>query len=111
MSGANSSALDEIRLALARQDWQRAHEAASTTGPSCEPAVEAERLDLLADAAWWLGRLDECTRARETAYRLYDDLEENRRAGQCAVSLYEHHAFAGRTAIAGAWLRRARRAL
>src|SRR5581483_1092122 len=76
-----------------------------------EPTVEAERLDLLADAAWWLGQLNECTRAREAAYRLYDDVGDNRRAGQCAVWLYEHHAFTVRTAIAGAWLRRAHRAL
>ena len=32
-------------------------------------------------------------------------------AGQCAVWLYEHHMIKARPAIAGAWLRRARRAL
>jgi ATP/maltotriose-dependent transcriptional regulator MalT len=111
MRGENNSALDDIRAAIARQDWQRAHTAAAANDFAGEPAVEAERLDLLADAAWWLGQLDECTRAREAAYRLYDDLGDNRRAGQCAVWLYEHHAFTGRTAIGGAWLRRARRAL
>ena len=49
--------------------------------------------------------------ARERAYRAYDELGDHRRAGQCAVWLCEHHAFRARPAIAGGWLRRARRAL
>lgn len=111
MPRGGSSALDEMRAAVAGQQWQRAHDAASAASFTDEPAIEAERLDLLADAAWWLGQLDECTRAREAAYRLYDDLGESRAAGRCAVWLYEHHAFKGRGATAGAWLRRARRSL
>lgn len=100
-----------IRAALARHDWSAAFEAASAASFVDDPAAEAERLDLLADAAWWLGRLDECTRAREEAYRRFDDLGDTRRAGQCAVWLYEHHAFNARGVIAGGWLRRARRVL
>jgi ATP/maltotriose-dependent transcriptional regulator MalT len=103
--------LEAIRSAVARHDWQAAFDAASSMAPVDDPATEAERLDLQADAAWWLGRLDDCTRAREEAYRRYDDLGDGRRAGQCAVWLYEHHAFNGKGAIAGGWLRRARRAL
>ena len=37
--------------------------------------------------------------------------ETGARAGQCAVWLYEHYCFKARPAIAGGWLRRARRAL
>ncbi|MEY2454992.1 MAG: hypothetical protein QOK06_86, partial [Acidimicrobiaceae bacterium] len=100
------------REARARQDWQACFDALDETGPqSSEPALEAERLDLLADAAWWLGRLDECVDARERAYVLYDELRDDRRAGQCAVWLYEHHCFRASPSIAGGWLRRARRAL
>ncbi len=102
--------LEEIRAAMGRHDWAAAHRAATTTSID-DPAVDGERLDLLADAAWWLGRLDECTRAREDAYRRFDELGDSRRAGRCAVWLYEHHGFCGRGAIAGGWLRRARRAL
>jgi len=105
------SALEEVRAAVASHDWRRAYDAASAVRVSEDPEVDAERLDLLADAAWWLGRLDDCIRAREAAYRRYDDLGEHRRAGRCAVWLSEHHAFAGRSAIAGAWLRRGRRSL
>jgi DNA-binding CsgD family transcriptional regulator len=104
--------LVEGREARARQDWQACFDALVQSGAqSSDPAVEAERLDLLADAAWWLGRLDECVDARERAYVLYDELRDDRRAGQCAVWLYEHHCFRASPSIAGGWLRRARNAL
>jgi ATP/maltotriose-dependent transcriptional regulator MalT len=101
-----------VRDALARCDWEHAYEAAGsvTAGPE-SPLLEAERDDLLAEAAWWLGRLDECRAARERAYRAFDELGEHRRAGQCAVWLWEHYGHAARPAIASGWLRRARRAL
>lgn len=103
--------LEGIRAALERQAWQDAFDAATAEADADDPAAEAERLDLLAEAAWWLGRLETCTEAREAAYRAYDELGDRRRAGMAAVWLYEHHAFCARGAIAGAWLRRARRAL
>ncbi len=102
--------LDEIRSAVSRQDWPSAYDAA-TSGSCDDPAADGDRADLLAEAAWWLGRLDDCIEARELAYRRFDELEDQRRAGMCAVWLWEHHAFRGHGAIAGAWLRRARRAL
>jgi ATP/maltotriose-dependent transcriptional regulator MalT len=102
--------LEPVRAAVAHHRWDEALDLANAV--SCaDPAAEAERLDLLADAAWWLGRLDDCTVAREQAYHLYDDVGDHRGAGMAAVWLYEHHAFRARGAIAGAWLRRARRAL
>ena len=104
--------LSEARSARARQDWEACRDAVEEAGPSvADAAVEAERLDLLADAAWWLGCLDDCVAARERAYVLYDDLGDDRRAGVCAVWLYEHHCFRASPAIAGGWLRRARRSL
>ena len=106
VGNALTAALD----AQARQDWQAMFEASSTAWVD-SPELEAARADLLAEAAWWLGRLDDCIAAREQAYRLYDQLGNRRRAGMCAVWLWEHHAIAARPAIAGAWLRRARRAL
>jgi len=104
--------LAEARLALARCDWQAAYDSASITPESpADPTAEADRLDVLADAAWWLGRLDGCVDARERAYVAFDDLGDQLRAGQCAVWLYEHYCFKACPAIAGGWLRRARHAL
>ncbi len=111
---SDSDRLAEARLALSRCDWQAAYDIVLVD--ECEAGEsagerEAERLDLLADAAWWMGRLDECIKNREGAYARYDEVGEHRRAGQCAVWLYEHYCFKARPAIAGAWLRRARHAL
>lgn len=97
--------------ALARTDWQAAHDAASIPLPGADARLEAERLDVVAEAAWWLGRLDDCIAAREAAYARFEEVADRRRAGECAVWLYEHHLFGARPAMAGAWLRRARRAL
>ncbi|MFL6204321.1 MAG: LuxR C-terminal-related transcriptional regulator [Acidimicrobiales bacterium] len=102
--------LARARDALARHDWQAAADAARAAELD-SPALEAARADLLADATWWLGDLDSCTSAREEAYRIYDELGDGRRAGQCAVWLWEHNAFWARPAMASGWLRRARRAL
>jgi ATP/maltotriose-dependent transcriptional regulator MalT len=106
-----SDPLAAARDALDRHDWQEAYDAAWATGEAVEPGQEAARLALLADACWWLGHLDSCIEARERAYTIYDELDDRRRAGQCAVWLYEHHCFKARPAIAGAWLRRAQHAL
>lgn len=102
--------LGGARDAVARHDW----EACLAAAAECEtdgPELEAERLALLADAAWWMGQLDRCIEAREHAYRLYDELGDARQAGQCAVWLYEHHCFRASPSIASGWLGRARRAL
>jgi ATP/maltotriose-dependent transcriptional regulator MalT len=102
--------LEPAQAALARHDWPAAH-AAVPVDALDDPAVEADRLDLLAEALWWLGRLDECIVAREAAYRRYEDLGDAPRAAQCAVWLYEHHGMCLRPSVATAWLRRARRVL
>lgn len=102
--------LTPARDAVLRCDWGVARRAAADAVVG-SPLLEADRADLQAEAAWWLGRLDECIEARERAYRLYDELGDDRCAGRCAVWLYEHHGFQARPAISGAWLRRARRSL
>jgi len=102
--------LGAARGSLSRQDWLAALDAATAARVE-SPELEAERSELVAEAAWWLGRLQDCIEARERAYRLYDELGDRRRAGQCAVWLWEHHVIGARPAIAGGWLRRARRAL
>jgi ATP/maltotriose-dependent transcriptional regulator MalT len=104
--------LAPARAALARADWEGAHGAATAACVEGADAVTAAERDvLLADASWWLGRLDDCIARREAAYHAFVDLGDTRRAGQCAVWLYEHHCFKAQPAMAGGWLRRARRAL
>jgi DNA-binding NarL/FixJ family response regulator len=106
-----SNPLAAARDALSRHEWQAAYDAAVVSDEAADPRQEADRLDVLADASWWLGRLDDCIDARERAYSIYESSGEHRRAGQCAMWLYEHHGFKARPSIAGAWLRRAERAV
>ena len=109
MAGMSGHPLAAARDAWSRHEWQACVDAAAVDVD--DPLVDAERLDLLADAAWWLGRLDDCIDARERAYRLFDEHGDDRRAGQCAVWLYEHYCFRASPSIASGWLGRARRAL
>jgi ATP/maltotriose-dependent transcriptional regulator MalT len=102
--------IEQARSALDRCAWAEALDLALSAGVA-EGGREADRLDIVAEAAWWLGSLDDCIVAREQAYAHYEQVGDQIRAGQCAVWLYEHHMMKTRTAIAGAWLRRARRAL
>jgi len=107
---SDNDPLESVHDALRRSDWQAALDAARVASVEA-PGLEADRLDSEAEAAWWLGRLEECIAAREAAYRIYDEQDDQRRAGQCAVWLWEHHAICARPAAASGWLRRARRAL
>lgn len=111
-AGGDGAAL--ARAALARHDWAAAYDLARRavdTAAGGDPVAEADRLDTLAEAAWWVGHLDECITAREQAYARYDAAGANRQAGLCAIWLYTHWSFKARRAIASAWLRRAHRAL
>ncbi|MBK6855671.1 MAG: hypothetical protein IPG97_03680 [Microthrixaceae bacterium] len=99
--------LSVLREAMEHYDWQAAFDGARD-GSFADPVSEAERLDLLAEAAWWLGNLEDCISNREAAFAAWTAVGEARRSGQCAVWLYEHHLFRARPRIAQAWLRRAR---
>lgn len=102
--------LAEARAALASCDWERAWQlAAGATTRS--PVEEAERLDALAEACWWLGRMGDCIEARRHAHELFAREGCDRQAAQVAIWLYEHHCFQGRPAMGSGWLHRARRAL
>jgi DNA-binding NarL/FixJ family response regulator len=102
--------LEHARAALARWAWAEAFDLARAAAPRAG-RDEADRLDIIAETSWWLGRLDDCIDAREKAYEQYESLGDRVPAGQCAVWLWEHNMIKARSAIAGAWLRRARRAL
>lgn len=110
MMMAASGTLGAARDALARHDWQACYDLAKELSVH-DQAAQAERLDLLADASWWLGRLEESIEARQAAHRIFESLGDHRRAGMCAVWLYQDHCLRARPAAASAWLQRARRSL
>jgi ATP/maltotriose-dependent transcriptional regulator MalT len=102
--------LTEARAALGRCDWDTARELL-TGFEASDPLDEADRADMLAEALWWAGHIDECIESRRAAYAGFEEHGDARRAGQVAIWLYEHHCFRGMQAMGGAWLRRARHAL
>ena len=102
--------LDAANAALGQWAWAEAFEHARAAAP-LDGVEEAERLDVLAEASWWLGRLDDCIAAREQAYALWESAGDEVSAGACAVRLWEHYQMKAKPAIGNGWLRRARRSL
>ncbi len=79
---------------------------------AADPAsLSAQELEALADAAWWLSRLDESIEARQHAYSAYARANDNLRAGYTAWFLFYDYLSKGEGAAASGWLGRARRHL
>jgi tetratricopeptide (TPR) repeat protein len=94
--------LDGGRAAVAARDWLRALEllreadAAGGLGPT--------EVEQLAEAAFWLGHLEECIAARERAYGAFVEGGDPRSAALVALHLAFHHSGRGTIAVAAGWL-------
>jgi len=95
--------------ALRRHAWNEAFEHFSLA--DAEAALPPERLERLAEAANWIGRLDDSVAARERAHAAYLERGERRRAGFMALLLAHDHFSKGQSALANGWIRRAERLL
>jgi tRNA A-37 threonylcarbamoyl transferase component Bud32/tetratricopeptide (TPR) repeat protein len=101
--------LDAARAAFERRTWREAYvrfAAANATG-----ALEAEDLERLAEAAWWVAEGTACIRAREQAYRRYLQRGEPGAAAAVALALAEDHFHRLARSVGQGWLRRAERHL
>ncbi len=103
------STVDAARAALVRYDWSAAYDL--VRGASGADAPDPDALEILAEAAWWTSRIDECIAVRERLYRVYEDSGDLLHAGATAMELSENHDFRGQPSVARAWLARARRLL
>jgi DNA-binding NarL/FixJ family response regulator len=97
------------REAAARLAWADAYAALSLADQSS--SLAAEDLELLATAAYLLGRVEDCLGALQRAQQLHAEAGESRRAARCALWLAFHLGSAGELAQAGGWLARANRLL
>lgn len=106
---AGDETLGPCREALGRGEWTQARscfERALSVGES------AEALEGLSWAAWWLDDAEGVFEARERAYRLYKQREDDAGAARMATWLaVDQLDFNGAAAVASGWLRRARRLL
>jgi tetratricopeptide (TPR) repeat protein len=100
------SSLEAGRAAFARHDWAAAFEhltAAGELGPG--------DLARLAEAAWWLGRGNECVKTRERAYAAYVQRSDPRGAASIAIAVAEDYWHWLALSVGQGWLRRAERHL
>jgi len=106
---ADASPLERGREALARHAWGEAYDllaaedAAGTLGPA--------DLELLAQAAWWVGKLPVSIEVRERAYAAAIKSGDFEVAVVAAVTLARDNLFRNAHTVANAWLLRASRLL
>jgi class 3 adenylate cyclase len=97
------------REALRRHAWHEAFEQLSAAH-AAQP-LPPEELERLAEASFWVGRLNDAITARERAHASYLERSNRRRAGFMAILLAHDHFAKGQSTLASGWLRRAERLL
>ncbi len=103
-----AATVERARDAAGREAWAEAYELLS----SMEPALLGPGdLELLAQAAWWLSRLEESVAARQRAYAGHAAAGEEVLAAGVAVRLAMDHFVRSEGALGAGWLARAQRHL
>lgn len=97
------------RDALQRHAWHEAFEELSAADRA-EPLAPSD-LELLAEAAIWVGRLGDAISLYERAHAAYLASGNSRRAGYMAVQVAHSHFAKAQVSLANGWLRRAERLL
>jgi len=106
---AGAEHLEPARAAFARTAWREAYDGLSAADAAGE--LEAEDLERLAEASWWLSNGTASLRARDRAYRRYLQRGERRAAAWVALALAEDHFHRLARSVGQGWLRRAERHL
>ena len=101
--------LDRARRSYGQRAWADAYQALLLADQ--ETPLEAEDLEMLAMAAYLLGRDDEYLRSLERAYNAHRNARQRLRAVRCAFWLGLRLLFRGETGRATGWLARAERML
>ena len=101
------AAVEQGREFYVDRAWSDAY--AALSGADREAALAAEDLDLLATAAYMIGREDEYFHALERAHQAHLNASEALPAARCALWIGMNLAQRGEMGRAGGWLGRARR--
>jgi tetratricopeptide (TPR) repeat protein len=101
--------LDAARAAFAADDWAGAHD--GFLAARQEASLDADDLNALAEASWWLGLMDESLTTREEAYGRYLEASDNRRAAMRAFEIAYAYFLRGNENVGGGWVNRAQRLL
>jgi class 3 adenylate cyclase len=97
--------LDEARKALDRHAWADALTLLKQADVAND--LDAEGLEMLADAAWWLAQPDDSLAARERAHAAFVKAGNKRHAALVALRLAQDNGNKLAYAAAGAWMDRA----
>ena len=97
--------VEEAREALGRHSWLEAFDA--FTAADAEERLEAEDLEGMAKAGWWIGRADASIEARERAYAAHVERGDKARAAFAALTLRREYGSKLQSSVAQGWLTRA----
>lgn len=101
--------LDRARDAASKYAWSEAFDFFAAAD-AVEP-LGPDDLELMAECAWWVGKMRHCIALRERAYAAYLKAGEGRRAAHVATELCDHHADLLEVSAASAWVQKATRLL
>jgi class 3 adenylate cyclase len=101
-------ALDSARTAAARHAWREAYDAYSGAD---RKDLTPEDLERFAEAAWWMGRLEEAINLRERAYAGFAGAGDTLNAARLALVLSWDHSGRGAFSVAQGWFATAERLL
>ena len=107
MSQVLDEPLSAGREAAARGAWREAYDLLNPTAATLSP----EDLEALAEAAYWLGKLDEAIGLRERAQAAWVDAGEPRKAALVALIVSGDYFMKGDFAVAAGWFGKATRLL
>ncbi|MEP7066700.1 MAG: protein kinase [Gemmatimonadota bacterium] len=95
--------------AFERSDWHEAFNALSAA-EATDP-LTVDDLERLAEAAWWIGKSDECIKMRERVYAIFVERGDAYRAAGIAIAVAEDYYHKLARSVAYGWLQRAERHL
>lgn len=101
-------AVGDAHEAVGRGAWAEAYRLLADRDRS---ALSAADLEALADAAWWLCRVEESLAVRQQAHAAHVVAGDARRAGYSAWMLSVEYGYVGKPAVSAGWLQRAQRHL
>jgi serine/threonine protein kinase/tetratricopeptide (TPR) repeat protein len=105
----NAEVLAAGLRAFDRSDWSEAFDGLSNAD-AARP-LAPEHLERLAEAAWWVGKSDDCIKTRERAYAQYVAAGDIRSAASIAIAIAEDYFHKLSRSVAHGWLQRAERHL
>jgi class 3 adenylate cyclase len=103
------SPLHAGREAAGRHAWREAFELLTQADESGE--LTADDLATLGEAAWWLGKLEDCISARERAHTAYLSEGDKRKAAVMALTLSNDYFAKLAHSIGAGWFNKAERLL